>query len=111
MIIYEKPERLKFLCQKLKENFNDFKIVIIKEISKKYEESFFVSSQDIDNFVKNIKQIKGELTVIVEIKEKNEKVYTDLEIMKELKKIKPAQFSAMLSKSSKESRKILYKDV
>ena len=47
--------------------------------------------------------------MIVEIKEKNEKVYTDLEIMKELKKLKPSQVSAMLSKSSKESRKILYK--
>ena len=39
----------------------------------------------------------------------NEKIYSDQEIIKELKKLKPSQVSAMLSKSSSQSRDILYK--
>ena len=65
--------------------------------------------QNIDNFLKASKKIRGELTIIAELSASDEKIYSDLEIINELKKLKPSQVSAMLSKSSKESRKILYK--
>ena len=61
------------------------------------------------NYEKERKKIKGELTIIAEISDSNKKVYTDIEIMSELKKLKPSQVSAMLSKSSSQSRDILYK--
>ena len=38
-----------------------------------------------------------------------QKIYSDQEIINELKKLKPSQVSAMLSKSSSQSRDILYK--
>ena len=39
----------------------------------------------------------------------NEKIYSDQEIINELKKLKPSQVSAMLSKSSSQSREVLHK--
>ena len=51
-----------------------------------YEEVFFVTQENAENFLKKSKKIKGELTVIAELIECNEKIYTDEEIIRELKK-------------------------
>ena len=74
-----------------------------------YEDFFFITEQNIDNFLKASKKIRGELTIIAELSASDEKIYSDLEIINELKKLKPSQVSAMLSKSSSQSRDILYK--
>ena len=109
IIIYEKPSRLYFFLNTVETNFKNFKIVIIKELTKMYEENFFITQENIKDFVKNNKKLKGELTIILELSVSNKKIYTDKEIIKELKKLKPSQVSAMLSKSSSQSREILYK--
>ena len=109
LIIYEKPSRLNFLLTKIKENFKTFKLAIVKELSKLYEDVFFVTQENIESFFEKSKKIKGELTIIAELIESNEKIYTDEEIIKELKQLRPSQVSAMLSKSSSQSRDIIYK--
>jgi len=109
LIIYEKPKRLKFFLEIIKENFKCFKLAIVKELSKLYEDFFFITEANLDNFLKAPKKIRGELTIIAELSEINEKIYSDQEIKNELKKLKPSQVSAMLSKSSSQSRDVLYK--
>ena len=109
IIIYEKPSRLNFFLNTIENNFGNFKITIIKELTKMYEEIFFITQENIKDFIENNKKLKGELTIIVELSTSNKKVYTDKDIIKELKKLKPSQVSAMLSKSSSQSREILYK--
>ena len=109
MIIYEKPKRLKFFLEIIKENFKFFKLAIVKELSKLHEDFFFITEENIDSFLKAPEKIRGELTIIAEFCISNEKIYSDQEIINELKKLKPSQVSAMLSKSSSQSRQILYK--
>ena len=74
-----------------------------------YEDFLFITEENIDSFLKTPIKIRGELTIIAELSGSNEKVYSDLEITNELKKLKPSHVSAMLSKSSSQSRDILYK--
>ena len=109
LIIYEKPNRLNLFLKIVNENFNSFKLAIVKELSKLYEDFFFITQENIDSFLKAPKIIRGELTIIAELSNSNEKIYTDQEIINELKKLKPSQVSAMLSKSSSQSRDVLYK--
>ena len=109
LIIYEKPKRLKFFLEIIKENFKFFKLAIVKELSKLYEDFFFITQENIDSFLKEPKKIRGELTIIAELYNSNKKIYSDQEIINELKRLKPSQVSAMLSKSSSQSRDILYK--
>ena len=109
LIIYEKSKRLNFFLKTIKENFKCFKLAIVKELSKLHEDFFFITEENIDNFLKAPKKIRGELTIIAEFSISNEKIYSDQEIINELKKLKPSQVSAMLSKSSSQSRDILYK--
>ena len=109
LIIYEKPKRLNFFLKIIRENFKFFRLAIVKELSKLYEDFFFITEENIDCFLKAPKKIRGELTIIAELYGTNEKVYSDQEIINELKKLKPSQVSAMLAKSSSQSREILYK--
>ena len=109
LIIYEKPKRLTFFLKIIKENFKCFRLAIVKELSKLYEDFFFITEENIDCFLKAPKKIRGELTIIAELSFSNEKIYSDQEIINELKKLKPSQVSAMLSKSSSQSRDIIYK--
>ena len=109
LIIYEKPKRLNFFLKTIKDNFKSFRLAIIKELSKLYEDFFFITDENIDSFLKESKKIRGELTIIAELSGSNENIYSDQEIIDELKKLKPSQVSAMLSKSSSQSREVLYK--
>ena len=109
LIIYEKPNRLNLFLKIVNENFNSFKLAIVKELSKLHEDFFLVTEENVDSFLKATKKIRGELTIIAELSISNEKIYSDKEIINELKKLKPSQVSAMLSKSSSQSRDVLYK--
>ena len=109
LIIYETPKRLKFFLEIIKENFKYFKLAVVKELSKLYEDYFIITEENIDSFLKASKKVRGELTIIAELSGSTEKIYSDQEIFNELKKLKPSQVSAMLSKSSSQSRQILYK--
>ncbi len=109
LIIYEKCKRLNFFLETIKENFKYFKLAIVKELSKLHEDFFFITEKNIDSFLKEPIKIRGELTIIAELSSSNEKIYSDQEIINALKNLKPSQVSAMLSKSSSQSRDVLYK--
>ncbi len=109
LILYEKPSRLKFLFKTIEENFESFKLVIVKELTKFYESIFFLYPENIKKFLKDNKNLKGELTIILEVSNSIKKVYSNKELITELKKLKPSQVSAMLSKNSSESRQDIYK--
>ena len=109
LIIYEKPKRLIFFLEVIRENFKFFKLAIVKELSKLYEDFFFITEENIDSFLKTPKKVRGELTIIAELSDSDKKIYSNQEIIDELKKLKPSQVSAMLSKSSSQSRDTLYK--
>ena len=109
LIIYEKSKRLSFFLETIKENFKCFKLAIVKELSKLHEDFFFITEENIDSFLKAPKKVRGELTIIAELSSSTEKIYSDQEIINQLKKLKPSQVSAMLSKRSSQSRDVLYK--
>lgn len=60
---YEAPHRLLKTLNNIKEIFGNRKLAIVREISKKYEE---VIRDDIENILKTVENIKGEIVIIVE---------------------------------------------
>ena len=109
MIIFEKSSRVNFLLNVLRDNFNKFKLVMVKEITKIYENTYQINNENVDEFLKEKKAIKGELTMILNIYDENINFYSDKKLLEELKILKPSQVSAMLSKTSSESREEIYK--
>ena len=109
LILYEKASRINFFLKILKENFISFKLVIVRELTKLYEDVIYITQNNIDNFLDNKLNLKGEITVLLEIHSNIDKVYSNYELSQELKKLKPSQVSAMLAKNSLEDRATIYK--
>ena len=66
IVVYEAPHRLEKLLDSLWEVFGNRKIVISRELSKKYEEYIFT---DIEEAIKKHSTLKGELVIIIERKQ------------------------------------------
>ena len=66
-------------------------------------------TQEISILLEPKLNLKGEITVLLEINSSIDKVYTNSELSKELKKLKQSQVSAMLAKNSLEDRSTIYK--
>ena len=109
LILYEKANRIDFLLNTLNDNFISFKLVIVRELTKLYEDVIYITKDNINNFLEPKLNLKGEITVLLEIHNNIDRIYTDSELFKELKKLKPSQVSAMLAKSSIEDRSTIYK--
>jgi 16S rRNA (cytidine1402-2'-O)-methyltransferase len=109
LILYEKANRIDFLLNVLNDNFTSFKLVIVRELTKLYEDVIHITKDNINNFLEPKLNLKGEITVLLEIHSNIDRIYTDSELFKELKKLKPSQVSAMLAKSSIEDRSTIYK--
>jgi 16S rRNA (cytidine1402-2'-O)-methyltransferase len=109
LILYEKANRIDFLLNLLNNNFTSFKLVIVRELTKLYEDVIYITKDNIKNFLEPKLNLKGEITVLLEINSSIDKVYTNSELSKELKKLKPSQVSAMLAKNSLEDRSTIYK--
>lgn len=69
IIFYESPHRLKSTLELLLEMLGNRKIAIVREISKLHEE---VIRDNIENILKNIDNVKGEIVIVVE---KNQNTY------------------------------------
>lgn len=86
MIFYESPRRLKNTLELMFEVFGNRKISIVREISKLHEE---IIRDSIENVIKIIDDIKGEIVIVVE-KKKNIKLETIplncIELVKEMQK-------------------------
>ena len=109
LILYEKANRIDFLLNTLNDNFISFKLVIVRELTKLYEDVIYITKDNINNFLEPKLNLKGEITVLLEIHNNIDRIYTDSELYKELKKLKPSQVSAMLAKNSVEDRSTIYK--
>jgi 16S rRNA (cytidine1402-2'-O)-methyltransferase len=109
LILYEKANRIDFLLNTLNDNFISFKLVIVRELTKLYEDVIYITKDNINNFLEPKLNLKGEITVLLEIHNNIDRIYTDSELYKELKKLKPSQVSAMLAKNSIEDRSTIYK--
>lgn len=72
MIFYESPRRLKTTLELMLEVFGNRKISIVREISKLHEE---IIRDNIENVIKLIDDIKGEIVIVVE-KKNNTKLET-----------------------------------
>lgn len=72
MIFYESPRRLKTTLELMFEVFGNRKISIVREISKLHEE---IIRDNIENVIKLIDDIKGEIVIVVE-KKNNTKLET-----------------------------------
>ena len=109
IIIYEKATRINFLLNTLSSNFSTFKLVIVKELTKIYEEVIFIDSKNVHTYIEKNVKLRGELTIIIEILKDIDIIFSNKVLLIELKKLKPSQVSAMLSKKSTESREKIYK--
>lgn len=76
IIFYEAPHRIKNTLKLLLEVLGNRKIALVREISKIYEE---VIRDNIENVLKISDNIKGEIVIIVEGKNKNEKADVNYE--------------------------------
>ncbi len=63
LVFYESPYRLKDTLLLMLDVFGNRKASVVREISKLYEE---VLRNDIENLIKNVDNIKGEIVIVVE---------------------------------------------
>lgn len=77
MIFYEAPHRIEKTLINMKKIFGNRKISISREISKKYEEIY---RGTIEEIIEEVKEVKGELVIVVE-GNKEEKILTNQEIL------------------------------
>lgn len=77
IIFYEAPHRIEKTLLSMKNILGNRKISISREISKKYEEIY---RGTIEEVIEEIKEVKGELVVVVE-GNKDEKILTDNELL------------------------------
>lgn len=63
IIFYEAPHRIKSMLESMLQVFGDRKIVLCREISKKFEE---VIRDNISNIIPIVDELKGEMVVVVE---------------------------------------------
>lgn len=68
IIIYEAPHKIENTLKDLKNMLEDRNVVLAREITKIHEE--FIR-EDIDDLIKKVQDIKGEIVIIIEGKEKN----------------------------------------
>jgi 16S rRNA (cytidine1402-2'-O)-methyltransferase len=84
IIFYESPNRIETLLSELLEKFGDRKVVLVREITKIYEESIRGRLNDVLSKIKQ-KKLKGELVLIVDgYKKELIKGFTEDDIKREL---------------------------
>ena len=70
IVFYEAPHRLEKTIYNLKEIFGNREVAIIREISKKYEETI---RGNLESIIEKIENIKGEIVIVVEGNKEHEK--------------------------------------
>ena len=110
LIIFEKSKRIKFLIETVFNWFEEANFVITRELTKMHEEVIYVDITNFEKYIKKDFNLKGELTIILELNRKLKKIiFSNSVLLKELKKFKPSQVASILARSSSESREEIYK--
>ena len=91
LIIYEAPHRLEKTLLIMKKILGNRKISISREISKKFEE---VYRGTIDDVIEETKDVKGELVIVIE-GNKDKKIYSNDDILEEINDLIEDGISAM----------------
>lgn len=81
IVFYEAPHRLLKTIKNIYEILGNRQIALVREISKKYEE---VIRDNIENIIKNIDTIKGEIVIVID-GNKEIKKYKNISIMEHIK--------------------------
>ena len=110
LIIFEKSKRIKFLIEIVFNWFEEANFIITRELTKIHEEVIYVDITNFEKYIKKDFNLKGELTIILELNRKLKKIiFSNRVLLKELKKFKPSQVASILARSSSESREEIYK--
>ncbi len=110
LIIFEKSKRIKFLIETVFNWFEEANFIITRELTKMHEEVIYVDITNFEKYIKKDFNLKGELTIILELNRKLKKIiFSNSVLLKELKKFKPSQVASILARSSSESREEIYK--
>ena len=115
-IIYESPKRIIKLLNEFKKLFdNEREIVVLKELTKRYEKHFGFNIENIIDKLSNL-EIKGEFTIIIA---GNKRIYNKVELIeKDLKKdlielikagLSHAAASNYLSQKTGKSKNYIYR--
>lgn len=81
IVFYEAPHRLEKTIKNMQEIFGNRKVSIVREISKKYEETI---RGKLDNILDKLETIKGEIVIVIE-GNKEQKVYNNINIQQHIK--------------------------
>ena len=103
-MIYESPHRIKKTMKNLLDIFGNRKIVIAREISKKFEEYIRDSLEEINNKLRET-ELLGELIIVVE----GNKEEKDINVSDDKIKIQLSKY--MLEMSKKDAVKLLSKEL
>ena len=110
LIIFEKSKRIKFLIEIVFNWFEEANFIITRELTKMHEEVIYVDITNFEKYIKKDFNLKGELTIILELNRKLKRIiFSNSVLLKELKKFKPSQVASILARSSSESREEIYK--
>ena len=104
LVIYESPHRIKKTMKNLLDIFGNRKIVIAREISKKFEEYIRDSLEEINNKLRET-ELLGELIIVVE----GNKEEKDINVSDDEIKIQLSKY--MLEMSKKDAVKLLSKEL
>ncbi len=110
LVIFETARRLKFLIKNVFSYYKNAKITIARELTKFHEEVIYIDITNFEKYIRNDFNFKGEITIIIELNSyKNEMVFPNSYLLKELGKLKPSQVASKLAKNSNQSREEIYK--
>ena len=100
LILFEKSNRIKFLIKTVFDWFEEARLIITRELTKLHEEVIYVDITNFEKYIKNDFNLKGELTIILELNNKLKKIIFSNSPLKELKSFKPSQVASMLAKKA-----------
>ena len=110
LIIFEKTNRIKFLIKTVFNFFGNAELIITRELTKIHEEVINVDISNFEKYIKDDFKLKGELTIILELNcKKNKITFSNSALLKKLKNYKPSKVASMLAKDSNESREEIYR--
>ena len=110
LIIFEKTNRIKFLIKTVFNFFGNAELIITRELTKIHEEVINVDISNFEKYIKDDFKLKGELTIILELNcKKNKITFSNSALLKKLKNYKPSKVASMLAKDSSESREEIYR--
>ena len=111
LIFYEAPHKLKNTLENIMEVFGKIEIVLAREITKIHEE--FIRD-NIANILEKNNEFKGEFVILLENKEEEENVFTDLSLEEhykyyEEKGLEKKEIIKIIAKDKKTNKNDIYK--